>query len=206
MGEIQSPSQTIGPLYGFALMFEGSHEAVPPDSPGAVRIEGLIVDGDGVPLSWPEGFIEVWEGDQWARARTDANGRYAVAGLATMLLCWRYRFELARVTAALAVAAVVIGWAAGQAPRFLPGLTVAQAAAGRSTLVALIIAVVFGAVVLVPSLALLFTLYLRGRLDTAEHEAAPGPVAAREAGRASGGRGAGPSAIGARRDGPPERP
>lgn len=78
MGEIQSPSQTIGPLYGFALMFEGSHEAVPPDSPGAVRIEGLIIDGDGVPLSWPEGFIEIWEGDQWARARTDADGRYSV--------------------------------------------------------------------------------------------------------------------------------
>jgi protocatechuate 3,4-dioxygenase alpha subunit len=78
MGELQSPSQTIGPLYGFALMFEGSDEAVPPDSPGAVRIEGLILDGDGVPLSWPEGFIEFWEGDQWARARTDEDGLYRV--------------------------------------------------------------------------------------------------------------------------------
>jgi cytochrome d ubiquinol oxidase subunit II len=108
----------------------------------------------------------------------------AAAGLSTLLLCWWYRFELARVTAALAVAAVVVGWAAGQAPRFLPGLTVVQAAAGRSTLVALIIAVGCGAVVLVPSLALLFTLYLRGRLDTSEHEAARGPVAAPAAGSA----------------------
>ena len=72
------------------------------------------------------------------------------------------------MTAALAVAAVVVGWAAGQAPRLLPGLTVVQAAAGGSTLVALIIAVVGGAAVLVPSLGLLFTLYLRGRLDTPE--------------------------------------
>jgi cytochrome d ubiquinol oxidase subunit II len=102
----------------------------------------------------------------------------AAAGLATLLLCWWYRFELARVTAALAVAAVVVGWAAGQAPRFLPGLTVVQAAANRSTLVALIIAVVCGAVVLVPSLALLFTLYLRGRLDTPEQVAVPGPTLA----------------------------
>jgi cytochrome bd ubiquinol oxidase subunit II len=102
----------------------------------------------------------------------------AAAGLATLLLCWWYRFELARVTAALAVAAVVVGWAAGQAPRFLPGLTVVQAAASRSTLVALIIAVGCGAVVLVPSLALLFTLYLRGRLDTPEQAAAPGPTPA----------------------------
>jgi cytochrome bd ubiquinol oxidase subunit II len=102
----------------------------------------------------------------------------AAAGLATLLLCWRYRFELARVTAALAVAAVVVGWAAGQAPRFLPGLTVVQAAASRSTLLALIIAVACGAVVLIPSLALLFTLYLRGRLDTPEHPAPAGVVPA----------------------------
>ena len=95
----------------------------------------------------------------------------AVAGLATLLLCWWNRFELARVTAALAVAAVVVGWAAGQAPRLLPGLTVVQAAAGRSTLVALIVAVACGAVVLVPSLGLLYSLFLRGRLDTSEHEA-----------------------------------
>lgn len=75
---VPSPSQTMGPLYGFSLMFEGSDEAVAPDSPGAVRIEGLILDGDGVPLAWPEGYIEVWEGDQMARSRTDETGRYRV--------------------------------------------------------------------------------------------------------------------------------
>ena len=89
-----------------------------------------------------------------------------VAGLATLALCLGARFGLARLTAALAVAAVVVGWAAAQAPRFLPGMTVTQAATGRSTLVALVIAVACGAVVLVPSLVLLFTLFLRGRLDT----------------------------------------
>jgi cytochrome d ubiquinol oxidase subunit II len=113
----------------------------------------------------------------------------AGAGLATLLLCWWYRFELARVTAAVAVAAVVVGWAAGQAPRFLPGLTVVQAAASRSTLVALIIAVGCGAVVLVPSLGLLFTLYLRGRLDTTEDVAAGGADGGGSDGRAVGGGG-----------------
>ena len=93
------------------------------------------------------------------------------AGLATLALCWVSRFGLARLTAALAVAAVVVGWAAAQAPRFLPGMTVTQAAAGRSTLVALVIAVACGAVVLVPSLVLLFTLFLRGQLDTPESHA-----------------------------------
>jgi protocatechuate 3,4-dioxygenase, alpha subunit len=75
---VQSPSQTSGPLFGFALMFEGGNEAVPPSSPGAVRIEGAVIDGDGVPVYWPECFLEFWEGDQFARTRTDEDGNYAV--------------------------------------------------------------------------------------------------------------------------------
>jgi cytochrome bd ubiquinol oxidase subunit II len=100
-----------------------------------------------------------------------------VAGLVTLTLCWRSRFALARLSAALAVAAVVIGWAAAQAPRLLPGMTVTQAAAGRSTLVALVIGVACGLVILIPSLALLFTLFLRGSLDTPEHYGVPGDIA-----------------------------
>jgi cytochrome bd ubiquinol oxidase subunit II len=99
------------------------------------------------------------------------------AGLATLALCWRSAFGLARLTAAAAVAAVVVGWAVAQSPRLLPGMTVTQAAAGRSTLVALVIAVACGAVILVPSLALLFTLFLRGRLDTPESHPATSRVA-----------------------------
>jgi protocatechuate 3,4-dioxygenase, alpha subunit len=74
---LQSPSQTSGPLFGFALMFEGASEAVPADSPGAVRIEGVVYDGNG-PLAWPDCFLEFWEGDHWARTRTDPDGRYSV--------------------------------------------------------------------------------------------------------------------------------
>jgi cytochrome d ubiquinol oxidase subunit II len=91
----------------------------------------------------------------------------AAAGLTTLLLVWRNHFGAGRASAALAVAAMVAGWALAQKPRFLPGLTIDQAAAGRSTLLALIIAVAGGAIVLVPSLALLFRLFLRGRLDPA---------------------------------------
>jgi len=116
----------------------------------------------------------------------------ALAGVVTMLLVWRSWFELARASAALAVAAVIAGWAAAQAPRLLPGLTVAQAAAGRTTLIATIVAVAAGAVVLVPSLGLLYTLLLRGRLDQGElapppdqRTAMPGPSA--RGGRLAGG-------------------
>jgi cytochrome d ubiquinol oxidase subunit II len=90
----------------------------------------------------------------------------AAAGLVTLALVWRFRFGPARMSAALAVAAIIAGWAAAQAPVFLPGLTIQEAAAGRSTLLAVVIAVAVGSVVLVPSLVLLFLLFLHGRLDT----------------------------------------
>jgi cytochrome bd ubiquinol oxidase subunit II len=92
----------------------------------------------------------------------------ALAGVVTMVLVFAGRFGPARASAALAVAAVIAGWAAAQSPLVLPGLTVTQAAAGRSTLIATIVGVAVGAVVLVPSLAVLYSLVLRGRLDTAD--------------------------------------
>jgi cytochrome bd ubiquinol oxidase subunit II len=89
----------------------------------------------------------------------------AAAGLATLELVRRARFEPARYLASAAVAAIVVGWALAQRPELLPGLTVEQAAAERSTLIATIVGVVVGAAVLVPSLTLLFGLVLRGRFD-----------------------------------------
>jgi len=88
-----------------------------------------------------------------------------LAGAATLTLVVARRYEFARAASALAVAAVVVGWAVAQRPYLLPGLTVGQAAAAHETLVALLVAVVVGAVVLVPSLGFLFTLTLRGRFD-----------------------------------------
>jgi len=114
-----------------------------------------------------------------------------VAGVATIVLCRLSLFSLARLTAAVAVGAVVVGWAAAQAPRFLPGMTVTQAAAGRSTLIAVVVAVICGSVILIPSLVLLFTLFLRGRLDVPESHGdgeAPG---------VSGGAGASAAAVSA---------
>jgi cytochrome d ubiquinol oxidase subunit II len=89
----------------------------------------------------------------------------AAAGLATLELVRRARFELARYLASAAVAAIVVGWALAQRPELLPGLTVEEAAAERPTLIATIAGVALGAAVLVPSLVLLFGLVLRGRFD-----------------------------------------
>ena len=78
MAIVGTPSQTAGPLWGFALMFEGCEHAVDPSDPAAIRIEGKIVDGAGEPFGYPDSFLEVWQGEQFARARTDEQGRYSV--------------------------------------------------------------------------------------------------------------------------------
>jgi cytochrome d ubiquinol oxidase subunit II len=101
-----------------------------------------------------------------------------VAGSATLALIWWKRYEVSRYTAALAVAAIIAGWALAQSPVFLEGLTVREAAAGRDTLVAVTVAVLVGAAILFPSLALLFRLVLGG--DLARGEGAAGqPTQAR---------------------------
>jgi cytochrome d ubiquinol oxidase subunit II len=94
-----------------------------------------------------------------------------LAGSATLALLWRKRYEASRYTAALAVAAIIAGWALAQSPVFLEGLTVREAAAGRDTLIAVTVAVLAGAAILFPSLALLFRLVLGGDLGRGESPA-----------------------------------
>jgi cytochrome d ubiquinol oxidase subunit II len=123
---------------------------------GALALLGLVVvrhDAHGI-----------WNGltSGWGLAAVIVSG---LAGSATVLFVLRSHYELARVSAAAAVAAIVAGWGLAQRPELLPGLTIDQAAAGRSTIIALLVALAIGAIVLVPSLVLLFTLVLRGRFD-----------------------------------------
>ena len=96
------------------------------------------------------------------------------AGVSALGLVLRRRFQLARLAAALAVAAIVAGWALAQQPRFLPGLTVDQAAAPHDTLIAVIIAVVGGGLVVIPSLVVLLRLSVAGCLG--EYSADGDPV------------------------------
>jgi cytochrome d ubiquinol oxidase subunit II len=138
---------------------------------GALALAGLaIVRHDAT---------RIWDG------LTGGSGLAAVivsgvAGVATLGLVFRRRFGPARVTAALAVAAILAGWALAQRPEILPGLTVEEAAAGHSALVAVIVGVALGAILLLPSLALLLGLLLRGRFDphAVEPELPAAPVRA----------------------------
>jgi len=149
---------------------------------GALALAGLLV-------------VRAEAGTLWHGLTTGAGLVLVIlsglAGVMTLVLVWRGYFGLARASAALAVAAVIAGWAAAQEPLLLPGLTVRAAAAGRATLIATIIGVAVGAAVLVPSLGLLYTLVLRGRLDAAASDepaapaAVPGPVVVPVARRAA---------------------
>ena len=129
---------------------------------GALAVAGLVVVRVDARSIW-DGLTSGWG--------LVMLGVSAAAGITTLFLVWRSRFEPARISAAAAVAAIVAGWAVAQRPIFLPGLTVRQAAADRSALVAVVVAVAIVAVVLVPSLVLLFRLFLRGRLDAGPQEA-----------------------------------
>jgi protocatechuate 3,4-dioxygenase, alpha subunit len=73
----QSPSQTIGPMYGFALYQSGMERTVA-DGPTAVSVAGRLYDGDGEPIAHPDALIEVWSANQLARSRTDAFGVWRV--------------------------------------------------------------------------------------------------------------------------------
>jgi len=78
MSATQSPSQTIGPMYGYALYEKGMNRSTDPDEPGAVLIRGAVLDGEGEPVAHPDALVEVWLGDQFTRARTDAFGVWHV--------------------------------------------------------------------------------------------------------------------------------
>jgi len=72
MGEIPTPSQTVGPFFGFALPFAAGERAVDGAAQDRVRIEGQLLDGAGEPV--PDGLLEVWQAGQFARSRTDSEG------------------------------------------------------------------------------------------------------------------------------------
>ena len=91
-----------------------------------------------------------------------AIGVAVALGLATMSLIATHRDNLARAAVAAEVVAVLCGWFGAQAPYVIPRTyTYAQAAASESMLQAFTIAAACGAVLLIPSLLLLFAVFKR---------------------------------------------
>ena len=91
----------------------------------------------------------------------------AVAGVASLALAQLGHFVLLRLSAALAVTAVLWAWGAAQYPYLLlPGMTVSSAAAPHATLTTTAFCVIGGMVLLVPSLAWLLVIFQRAEADT----------------------------------------
>jgi cytochrome d ubiquinol oxidase subunit II len=134
----------------------------------AVAVAAYLVVRDDAP--------ELWDG-LTSGAGLGAVIVSACAGLATMVLVWTRRYGPARATAAAAVGAVLVGWVLAQRPDVLPGLSIHEAAAGRSTLIALVIATAIGAVLLIPSLVILYGLLLGGLFDVQPGESEAPPAA-----------------------------
>lgn len=83
----------------------------------------------------------------------------ALSGATTLWLLTKERYRHARVSAVTAVGSIVIGWGLAQFPWLLVDeITINQGAANPSTLTALLIVAAIAAVLVLPSLGLLFSL------------------------------------------------
>lgn len=98
--------------------------------------------------------------DRWEVVLTMAVT--ALLGLATLLLLVRGFAAAVPLFAGATVAGVVIAWALALNPHIvLPGLTIEDAAAPNITVVSFLVALPVGALILVPSLYLLYTTFSR---------------------------------------------
>jgi protocatechuate 3,4-dioxygenase alpha subunit len=60
-----TPSQTVGPFFHIGLGYGSFEELVPADRHGAIRIEGIVSDGEGAPVN--DALIEIWQANEAGR-------------------------------------------------------------------------------------------------------------------------------------------
>lgn len=131
---------------------------------GAVALAGLVVLGIDAPalaaeLTAPPAV--------WLVALS------IIAGAGSLILLWRRAYVVVRLTAALAVAALLWAWGLSQYPVLLPGLPVADGAATGPVLAATLIALGAGTLLLAPSLWWLYHLFQREPPSTTGLETGP---------------------------------
>ena len=96
---VPTASQTVGPFFHSALPYPRGHELVPPARQGAVRLHGVVYDGNGTPV--PDALLELRQADDdglvptaegslrrdgtvftgWGRCATDPAGHYSFTTL-----------------------------------------------------------------------------------------------------------------------------
>jgi cytochrome d ubiquinol oxidase subunit II len=112
----------------------------------------LALSRTGAPLVW-QGLVSSW----WAPFY---HGMVGAAALSAFWALWSRRARLARVAAAAQATLMLWGWAVVQYPYLIPSdLTIADSAAPPATLKLVLIALIVGLVLLLPSLAYLFRVF-----------------------------------------------
>lgn len=64
-GRGTTPSQTVGPFLSLGLTWPDGPYVVPEGAPGAIRIGGRVLDGEGKPV--PDAMVETWQADPAGR-------------------------------------------------------------------------------------------------------------------------------------------
>lgn len=59
---VQTPSQTVGPFFGYALPYEGGPNLVAAHLPQAIRFHGTVYDGAGEQV--PDAIVEIWQANE----------------------------------------------------------------------------------------------------------------------------------------------
>ena len=60
-----TPSQTVGPFFHYALPYDAGPHVAGPDRPGAFRLSGRVLDGQGTGVG--DALVETWQADEHGR-------------------------------------------------------------------------------------------------------------------------------------------
>lgn len=139
-----------------------------------------------LPVAWQDA-PQIWDG-MWDRETWTLIPAAVVLGLVTLGAVWTRRFHIARYTAVAEVAVLLGGWALAQYPYLVvPDLTYENAAASNAMLKVNLIVYGIGALILIPSLVVLFALF-KGQNPalTGEYGASTGELHPKQQGTATG--------------------
>jgi protocatechuate 3,4-dioxygenase alpha subunit len=83
---MRTPSQTVGPFYSIGLCRRPDNVL----AEDGLELTGQLLDGQETPIA--DGMIEIWDGRNWGRSGTDAEGRFAFRVPADADDFWVYVF------------------------------------------------------------------------------------------------------------------
>jgi protocatechuate 3,4-dioxygenase, alpha subunit len=94
MGVAPTPSQTVGPFFDIGFRWLDCPELVPASRPGAVHIEGHVLDGHGDPV--PDAVVEIFQADELGRFHPDTDEGWTGFGRALSDSEGRFHFVTVR--------------------------------------------------------------------------------------------------------------